>query len=262
MRRFEWPASSVLTIRATAGALAFAAVTLLLASTARADVKIHGATTVAFGLMKPNEAKLEQLTGIEITILPSSTLHGLTDLVQGRADIAMLSEPLEIAAGSLNAKQPGLVNQTDFVDKHVGDAWVQFIVHPSNPIRTLTKTQLAALYSGKTKNWSELGGHNQPVLLVGQPTSAAYRMIEEALGITFAPDVRIVQNTNQTAIIVAQAPGAISNVSSLHDVPERSRLKVVDAELKLALHLYLAFRKDAPELVKKVVDAAAAIGSQ
>ena len=87
-------------------------------------------------------------------------------------------------------------------------------------------------------------------------------MIEEALGVSFAPDVRIVQNTNQTAIIVAQAPGAISNVSSLHDVPERSRLKVVDAELKLALRLYLAFRKDAPASVKKVVDAAAAIGGQ
>ena len=205
------PASSVSTIRATAGALAFAAVTLLLASTARADVRVHGATTVAFGLMKPNEAKVEQLTGIQITVLPSSTLHGLTDLVQGRADIAMLSEPLEIAAESLNAKQPGLVNQADYVGKHVGNAWVQFIVHPNNPVRKLTKTQLAALYSGQTKNWSELGGHNQPVLLVGQPTSAAYRMIEEALGVSFAPDVRIVQNTNQTAIIVRKrrAPSAM-----------------------------------------------------
>jgi len=144
------PASSVSTIRATAGALAFAAVTLLLASTARADVRVHGATTVAFGLMKPNEAKVEQLTGIQITVLPSSTLHGLTDLVQGRADIAMLSEPLEIAAESLNAKQPGLVNQADYVGKHVGNAWVQFIVHPNNPVRKLTKTQLAALYSGQT----------------------------------------------------------------------------------------------------------------
>ena len=135
MGRFGWPAGSVLTIRATAGALAFAVVTLLLSSTARADVKVHGATTVAFGLMKPNEAKIEQLTGIRITVLPSSTLHGLTDLVQGRADIAMLSEPVEIAAESLNAKQPGLVNQADYVGRHVGDALVQFIVYPSNPVQ-------------------------------------------------------------------------------------------------------------------------------
>ena len=242
-------------------AAAVAVVMLMLSGVARADVKVHGATTVAFGLMKPHKAKIEQLAGVEIMMLPSSTTRGLVDLVQGTADIAMLAEPLETAADAVNANQPGLVNQADYVGRHVGDAFVQFIIHPSNPIRKLTKAQLAGLYSGKIKNWSELGGHNQPVLIVSEPTSSPYRMIKDALAISYGPNLRTVQNTNQTAIIVAQAPGALSNISTAHDLPERTKFKVVETELELRLQLYLAFRKDAPEQVKKVVDAAALVGA-
>ena len=233
---------------------------LLMTVPARADVKVNGATTPMYGLLKPNKAKIEKVAGVELTILPSSTLHGLADLVRGSADIAMLSEPLELAAESLNRNEPGLINPADYVGRHVGNAEVQFIVHPSNPVQKLTKAQLASLLSGRIKNWSELGGNHQPVLIVGQPTSAAYEMIREALGITYAPDARAVQNTNQTAIIVAQAPGAISNISTAHDVPERSKFKVVRSELKLGLKLYLAFRKDAPDEVRRVVEAAESIG--
>jgi ABC-type phosphate transport system substrate-binding protein len=240
---------------------AVAMLMLMLSGVARADVKVHGATTPMFGLLRPHKAEIERLAGVELTILPSSTLHGLADLVQGRADIAMLSEPLEVAAESLNKKEPGSINPADYISRHVGDAYVQFIVHLSNPIQKLAKAELAALLSGKTKNWSEFGGNNQPVLIVGQPTSAAYEMIQEALGITYAPNARVVQNTNQTAIIVAQAPGALSNISTAHDVPERTKFKVVETELKLQLQFYLAFRKDAPLQVKRVIDAAVLIGN-
>jgi ABC-type phosphate transport system substrate-binding protein len=248
--------------RAVICATTLAVATMLPSSTARADVKLHGATTVGFGVLKPHKAKIEQLAGVEITILPSSTTHGLADLVQGRTDIAMLSEEFDTAVDAVNAKQPGLVNPVDYVSRHIGDAFVQFIVHPSNPIQQLTRAQLAALYAGRIKNWSEIGGNNQPVLLVGQPTSTSYKIIRDALGISYAPDLRVVQNTNQTPIIVAQAPGALGNISTAHDIPDRSKFKVVMSEVKLPLQLFLAFRKDAPEEVKRVVEAAAMVGNQ
>jgi hypothetical protein len=61
---------------------------------------------------------------------------------------------------------------------------------------------------------------------------------------------------------VAQAPGALSYITTAHDLPERSKLKVVESELKLPLALYLAFRKGAPVEVKKVVEVTASIGVQ
>jgi phosphate transport system substrate-binding protein len=237
---------------------AFAAALALLGgvTAASADVRIHGATTVSFGLIKPNKEKIEHMSGVTITVLPSSTTRGLVDLAQGRADIAMLAEPLETAAESVNS-----INVGEFASRHVGNAYVQFIINPANPLLALSKAQLADLFSGKIKNWSEVKGSNQQVMLVGEPTSTPHRLIAEALSISYSPDLRIVQNTNQTAMIVAQAPGALSYISTAHDLPERGKLKVVESDVKLPLRLFLAYRKDAPEQVKKVVDAAASLGA-
>jgi phosphate transport system substrate-binding protein len=227
-----------------------------------ADVRVHGATTVTFGLMKPHAARIEKLAGVPITLLPSSTSRGLADLVAGKADLAMLAEPLESAAANLNKNQPDAIDMAKYEGAHVGDAYVQFIVHPSNPVQRLSKAELARLFSGQVKNWSEIGGPDQPVLVIGEPTSSPHRMIREALGISYAPDLRVVQNTNQTATIVAQAPGAISYISTAHDVPERGRLKVVDSDVRLPLQLYLAIRKDASAQVRRVYDAAATVGRE
>ena len=238
------------------------AILAMAASPASADVKVHGATTVTFGLMKPQKDAIEKSAGVELTILPSSTSRGLADLAQGKADIAMLAEPLETAADSMNKKQPDSLKPQDFVGQHVGNAYVQFVVHPSNPVSKLSKDQLAGLFGGKIKNWSEVGGANQPVLLVGEPSSSPHKMIAEALATTFPADMRPVQNTNQIAVIAAQAPGALGYITTAHDIPERSKLKVVESEVKLPLALYLAFRKDASEQVKKVVAAAAAVATK
>jgi phosphate transport system substrate-binding protein len=234
----------------------------LASSRASADVRVHGATTVTFGLMRPYKEAIEKKAGVTLAILPSSTTRGLADLAQGRADIAMLAEPLETAAESVNQKQPGTVKPEELVGQHVGNAYMQFIVHPSNPVQKLSKAQLASLFSGKVKNWSDLGGASLPVLLVGEPTSSPHKLIAQALTISYPPELRVVQNTNQTAVIVAQAPGALSYISTAHDLPERSKLKVIDSEVKLPLALYLAFRKDAPDEVKKVIAAAVSVADR
>jgi phosphate transport system substrate-binding protein len=232
------------------------------ASPASAEVKVHGATTVTYGLMKPQQAQIEKISGTKLTILPSSTSRGLTDLAEGKADIAMLAEPLKTAAESVNKKQPGSVKVEELQDNLVGNAFVQFVVHPSNPVKSLTKEQLAGLFSGQIKNWSELGGPSQPVLLVGEPTSSPHKMIAEALAIQYASTLRVVQNTNQIATIVAQAPSAFGYISTAHDIPERDKLKVVASDVKLPLALYLAYRKSASDDVMKVVKAAASVATK
>ena len=227
-----------------------------------AEIKVHGATTVTYGLMRPYQSEIEALAGVKLTILPSSTSHGLDDLVQGKADIAMLAEPLKDIAAVMNTRQPGFIDVADYVDRHVANAFVQIIVHPGNPLQALSNAQLAGLFSGRIQNWSEIGGENQPVLVVVEPTSSPYRLIKDALHISYAPDARVVQNANQTAVIVAQVPGAISYLTTAHEIPMRGKLAFVKTDLQLPLQLHLAFRKDASELVRRVVEAARSVGNK
>src|SRR5690348_9382215 len=90
----------------------FCATVLLLAGSAplaAAEVSVHGATTVAFGLFKPKKDEIEKSAGVTLNILPSSTTRGLADLAEKKVDIAMLAEPLQSAAESVNKSNPGLV---------------------------------------------------------------------------------------------------------------------------------------------------------
>jgi phosphate transport system substrate-binding protein len=237
-----------------------AAITAMVGGSAYADVRVQGSTAVAYGLMHPQKANIEKLAGVEITILPSSTTHGMAALADGKADIAMLAEPLESLATAMNSKQADFINPATYEDRHVGNAYVQIIIHPSNPVQSLPRAKLAALFTGEIKNWREIGGADQPVLLIGEPTSTPHRLIKEALGITYSPELRAVQNTNQTAIIVAQVPGAISYITTAHDLAIRDKLKVAQTDLSLPLALHLTCRKDAAPDVKRVIDAAAKVG--
>jgi phosphate transport system substrate-binding protein len=237
-----------------------AAIAAILAGNAYADVRVQGSTTVAYGLMNPQKINIEKLAGVGITILPSSTAHGMTALAAGNADIAMLAEPLASIAAAMNSKQADSIDPAIYEDRHVGNAYVQIIVHPSNPVQMLPSAELARLFSGQVKNWQEIGGPDQPVLLIGEPTSTPHRLIQEALRITYSPELKAVQNTNQTATIVAQAPGAISYITTAHDLAIRDKLKVVQTDLNLPLGLHLTCRKDASPDVKRVIDAAARVG--
>lgn len=86
------------------------------------------------------------------------------------------------------------------------------IVHPNNPIRDLSLSQVQALYSGRISNWQTLGGPDQPVIPITRERDAGARamfsqrvMADQRVSIN-----AIVQTTNEGVIqIVAGQPGAV-----------------------------------------------------
>ncbi len=52
-----------------------------------------------------------------------------------------------------------------------------FFVSAKNPVRSLTKSELAVLYRGETGNWSELGGNDVPVTLTRGEEGSAEAML-------------------------------------------------------------------------------------
>jgi phosphate transport system substrate-binding protein len=240
--------------------LALATAALLAAPVGAQEVNIQGATTVSFGLMLPKKAEIEKLSGQSLKILPSSTSRGLSALVAGNADIAMLAEPLDDAVASALKAAPGSVDPAKLEGIHVANAETQIIVNPANGIAKLTDQQVADLFSGKAANWKDVGGADVPVLVVTEPTSSPHHLLQRLFKFQMSAKARPVQNASQTAQVVAQVPGAISYLSTAHQVPDRDKVKVVATDTKVPLELYVAIRKDANPGVRKVVDAAKQLG--
>ena len=52
---------------------------------------------------------------------------------------------------------------------------IAVIVNPKNPINELSLTQVVQVFSGKVRNWKELGGHSHPIVLVTREEGSGTR---------------------------------------------------------------------------------------
>jgi phosphate transport system substrate-binding protein len=143
------------------------------------SVSVHGSTTVADSLMFPYRSKIEKNAGQTLDLVANGSGSGVRDLVAGKAQIAMISAPLDAVVAKLNQKKPGSVDGSVLMPHMVGAARVAFVTHPSNPVRFLTQKQIAGILAGRIKNWKEVGGKNAPILVAVEQKGGGSRSVTE-----------------------------------------------------------------------------------
>jgi len=93
---------------------------------------------------------------------------------------------------------------------------IAIIVHPENPITDLSLPQIRQVFAGKIRNWSEIGGHLRPIVLVtreeGSGTREAFqKMVMEKEEINLEA---LVQDSNGAIRqVVGSDPNAIGYIS-------------------------------------------------
>jgi phosphate transport system substrate-binding protein len=56
------------------------------------------------------------------------------------------------------------------------------VVHPSNPVKQLNRTQLESIFRGKTTNWKQLGGDDRKIVVYSRETSSGtYEFFKESV---------------------------------------------------------------------------------
>lgn len=129
---------------------------------------------------------------------------GIEAVLSGTADIGNSSRELRD-----EEKAGGAVENIVALDGIV------VCVDPANPVINLTKQQLIDIYTGIVTNWSEVGGEDSPIVVVGREAGSGTRDgFEEILGIEDAC-VYINELDSAGAVMarVAFTPGAIGYVS-------------------------------------------------
>jgi phosphate transport system substrate-binding protein len=89
---------------------------------------------------------------------------GLQAVTEGIADIGMCSRALkreEIARG--------------FVPFTIARDGLAIVVHPSNGITNLTRTQIRGMFVGSVRNWREVGGDDRPVRTITREEGSGTR---------------------------------------------------------------------------------------
>jgi phosphate transport system substrate-binding protein len=182
---------------------------MVLAVPAHADqVRLHGATTVIDRVITPHKGEVEKTTGHTLEIVGNATGKGLVDLHEGRCDASLSSEPVEIAvqAAAAAGKQ---VDRNKLQFTVVMNDEIVFVVHPSNPVESLTWEQIRDIQAGRIKNWKDVGGKDQPITVFADtPTGGTRAMIKNIVmgGTDFGPSVVSLTAVKKVADMVAADP--------------------------------------------------------
>lgn len=167
-------------------------------------VTMAGSTSMEKLANASAEAFMEMYPEVTLTAEFTGSGAGLESLAQGAVDIGNASRNLKD-----EEKETGAIENIVAIDG------IAVIVDPANTVVDLTKDQLVSVYTGETTNWSELGGADEPIVVVGREAGSGTRgAFEEILGVEEAcAYANELDSTGAVIAKVASTPGAIGYAS-------------------------------------------------
>ncbi len=173
------------------------------------SVTTDGSTSMEKVIGSLGEA-FEEESGITFTYNPTGSGTGIKAVQEGRCDIGLSSRDLKE-----EEKAAGLVGTILAYDG------IAIIVNPQNPIEDLDLETIGSIYKGEISNWSEIGGNDAEIVLIGREAGSGTRDGFES--ITDTEDAcqyrQELTSTGDVITTVAQNPGAIgyASVASVKD---------------------------------------------
>ena len=167
-------------------------------------VATDGSTSMEKVIGALGEAFMEANSGVNFTYNPTGSGSGITAVSEGRCDIGLSSRALkdsEVASGLV-----GTVLAYD---------GIAVIVNPANTVEDLDIETIAKIYTGEITNWSEVGGADAEIVLVGREAGSGTRSGFEELTETVdkCKYRQELTSTGDVITAVAQTPDAIGYAS-------------------------------------------------
>ena len=181
------------------------------------SVSTDGSTSMEKVIGSLGEVFQEE-TGITFTYNPTGSGSGIKAVSEGRCDIGLSSR--ELKAEEAESGLTGTVLAYD---------GIAIIVNPENAVEDLTSETLAKIYTGEITNWSEVGGVDGEIVLIGREAGSGTRDgFESITGTEDACKYRQeLTSTGDVITTVAQNPNAIG-YASLASVKDTVKAVSVD----------------------------------
>jgi phosphate transport system substrate-binding protein len=148
---------------------------------------------------------------------------GISALIEGSTDIAQSSRAIKF-----DEKQKMQEGGKTVKEVIVAYDALAIIVHPQNKVTNLTREQLEGIFTGRIRNWKDVGGDDMPIVPYARETSSGtYEFIKEYVlrnrnymnGIMSMPATgAIIQSISQTRGAIGYVGLAYlnSNVKAIH----------------------------------------------
>ena len=195
-------------------------------TTASADlsgkITLAGSTSMEKLANAMAEAFMEKYPNVTVAPEFTGSGAGLESLVKGTVDIGDASRAL-----SDDEKAGGAVENIVAIDG------IAVITDSENAVSDITSEQLAQIYTGEITDWSDLGGADEQIVVIGREAGSGTRDAFEELN-DVKDACKYAQELDSTGAVlakVAATPGAIGYVSLdvVDDTVKALQLNSVDA---------------------------------
>lgn len=127
-------------------------------------VATDGSTSMEAVIGALGEAFMAANQGVTFTYNPTGSGTGVTAVAEGRCDIGLSSRNLKD-----EEKELGLTETILALDG------IAVIVNNSNSVSDLSLEQIAGIYKGEITNWSEVGGSDAEIVVIGREAGSGTR---------------------------------------------------------------------------------------
>jgi phosphate transport system substrate-binding protein len=145
---------------------------------------------------------MEKNPDVQIEVQGGGSGTGLSEAQAGNFDIGM-SDVFAESKSNIDAKA--------LKDYQVAVVGMTAAVNPKAGVKNLSKKDLQAVFTGKVKNWKEVGGKDQKITLVNRPDGSGTRATFDQFALdNKTPAEGITQDsTNTVKKIISETPGAV-----------------------------------------------------
>lgn len=186
------------------------------------SISMVGSTSMEKLANALSEAFMEEYPDVTVTAEFVGSGAGIEAVTNGTADIGNSSRSLKD-----EEKAAGVVENVVAIDG------IAVCVDPANEVADLTKEQLTNIYNGTITNWKEVGGADEPIIVIGREAGSGTRGAFEELvdlvdGCKYANEL---DSTGAVIAKVASTPGAIgyASLDALDDSVKALSLEGVEA---------------------------------
>lgn len=186
------------------------------------SISMVGSTSMEKLANALSEAFMEEYPDVTVTAEFVGSGAGIEAVTNGTADIGNSSRSLKD-----EEKAAGVVENVVAIDG------IAVCVDPANEVADLTKEQLTNIYNGTVTNWKEVGGADEPIIVIGREAGSGTRGAFEEL-VDLKDACKYANELDSTGAVIAKVastPGAIgyASLDALDDSVKALSLEGVEA---------------------------------
>lgn len=186
------------------------------------SISMVGSTSMEKLANALSEAFMEEYPDVTVTAEFVGSGAGIEAATNGTADIGNSSRSLKD-----EEKAAGVVENVVAIDG------IAVCVDPANEVADLTKEQLTNIYNGTITNWKEVGGADEPIIVIGREAGSGTRGAFEEL-VDLQDACKYANELDSTGAVIAKVastPGAIgyASLDALDDSVKALSLEGVEA---------------------------------